>query len=171
MDTIQHDPRTKQLIKNTICNFLYVPVTKHMANQLQSLVIKNTLLGKYSHKSFYYKEILYNVDTSPTPLRRNKLVPELKEKMDTLLREKQDLQEKEYPFVLGFITKVLNSSLCFDDYLKVFPEAIHPPLQSLAASCPCKTSTLSQEQVNELLEAHKETIQMIKSRMVTNLLI
>jgi hypothetical protein len=87
------------------------------------------------------------------------------------LRELEELNTIELPYVIGFINQVLNSSNCLPDYLKVFPEAIHRPIQHLMDTCPCKACTLEQSSVDSLKDNNKDTIDLIKQRLVTNLLI
>ena len=91
--------------------------------------------------------------------------------MQEYLRELEELNSAELPYVIGFINQVLNSSNSLPDYLKVFPEAIHRPLQHLIDTCPCKSCTLEQSAIDELKTKNQSTIDLIKQRLVTNLLI
>jgi hypothetical protein len=171
MESLQYDPLTKQQIKDTLYDFLYTPVQKQFKLRLDTLIIRNTLLSGYSHKSFVYKGKTYSCDTEAPPRKWNKLLPELKGQMDQYLAELETINSQEIPYVLGFINKVLNSSHAIDDYLKLFPDCIHAPLKKLAATCPCKTQMLTQAKSASLLEQSETPINLIKQRMVTNLLI
>lgn len=171
MEQLQHDPRTKQLIKDTLYEFLYRPIENQFKNRLEVLIVRNTLLGGYSHKSFNYKGVLYNCDNGPPPRKWNRLILQLKPAMDEYLFELKQLNEQEMPFVIGFINQVLNASNDLQDYLHIFPESIHQPLEKLIGSCPCQTKQLSNERILELKEKNKTPINMVKQRMVTNLLI
>ena len=171
MEQLQHDPRTKQLIKDTLYEYLYRPVENQFKSRLEVLIVRNTLLGGYSHKSFNYKGVHYSCD-SGSPLRKwNRLLPQLKPTMDEYLFELKQLNEKELPFVIGFINQVLNASNDLQDYLHIFPESIHQPLEKLIATCPCQAKQLSDEKIVELREKNQAPINMMKARMVTNLLI
>jgi hypothetical protein len=171
MEQLQYDPRTKQLIKDTLYDFLYTPVVNQFQRRLDVLIVKNTLLGGYSHKSFNYKGVLYSCDSGSPPRKWNRLLSQLKPQMDEYLQDLNQLNEHELPFVIGFINQVLNASNDIQDYLKLFPESLHQPLNSLIASCPCGREQLTTDKVAELLSKNSEPINMMKARMVKNLLI
>lgn len=171
MEQLQYDPRTKQLIKDTLYDFLYTPVVNQFQRRLDVLIVKNTLLGGYSHKSFNYKGVLYSCDSGSPPRKWNRLLSQLKPQMDEYLQDLNQLNEHELPFVIGFINQVLNASSDIQDYLKLFPESLHQPLNSLIASCPCGRKQLTTDKVAELLSKNSEPINMMKARMVKNLLI
>lgn len=171
MEQLQHDPRTKQLIKDTLYDFLYLPVQNSFKSRLDVLIVRNTLLGGYSHKSFNYKGVLYSCDNGSPPRKWNRLVPQLKPQMDEYLNDLKQLNEQELPYVVGFINQVLNASNDLQDYLQIFPESVHRPLEKLIASCPCGKLQLSNEKIVDLREKNAASIDMMKARMVKNLLI
>ena len=171
MEPLQHDPRTKQLIKDSLYDFLYTPVQRQFKTRLDTIIIRNTLLGGYGHKSFNYKGVHYSCDTGAPPRKWNRLLPQLRDQMDGYLQDLNQLNDTELPFVLGFINQVLNSSNDLGDYLRLFPESVHQPIEKLIATCPCQAKQLSDEQVALLQEQNKKHIELIKKRMVTNLLI
>lgn len=165
------DPRTKAQIKDSLIEFLYTPVEIHMKRRLDTLIIRNTILGGYAEKTFHYKGQQYHCEEGRLPPRAwNKLDPSLRADMDEYLRDVKDIDQRELPFVTGYITKVLNSSNAFGDYLRLLPDSAHQPLRAFIQACPCQTKQLSDERIEELLEQNKNTIMMMKTRMVTNLL-
>ena len=168
---LQHDPRTKQQIKEAIYANLYSPIEKQFKQRLDTLIIKNTVISGYSHKSFMYKNVLYNCDEHPLPRKMNRLAVQLHGDMNEYLAELKHLNEKELPYVLGYINQVLNSSNDLCDYLRLLPEAVHSPLRHLIATCPCKSAKLPSETVAVLQEKNKKSIALMRKRMVTNLLI
>lgn len=170
-EQLQHDPRTKQQVKDVLYSYLYAPIEKQFKRQLDQLIIKNAVLGGYSHKSFMYKNVLYNCDTDALPRKMNRLVIELQPAMNEYIKEVKLLNEKELPFVLGFINQVLNSSNDLHDYLRLLPQAVHQPMQNLIDTCPCRSKRLSDETVTMLRDKNQASINMMKARMVTNLLI
>ena len=170
-EVLQHDPRMKSQIKDMLCNFLYEPVRKQFKHRLDTLISRNTAIIGASHQSFIYKGNLYNNDPSPVPRRLNRLVPQLVPEMDAYLADLKQLNDKEVPYVLGFINQVLNSSNDLHDYLRLLPSSVHQPIQKLIDSCPCRTKKLTDEQVQELQARNKQSIDLVKQRMVTNLLI
>jgi len=101
----------------------------------------------------------------------NRLHPQLHPVMNEYLKETKQLNEKELPYVLGFITQVLNSSNELHDYLRLLPQSVHHPVQSLIDTCPCRAKKLSDETVDLLQQKNQIPIRLIKQRMVNNLLI
>src|SRR4030095_5111123 len=170
MEQLQHDPRTKQQIKDALYAFLYEPVQKQFKSRIDILITRNTLLGGYSHKSFSYKGVVYNSDSTHPPLKKNRLLPQLRASMDEYLTDLEELNSHELPYVLGFINQVLNASNDFKDYLRLLPESVHHPLQQLMATCPCRTVHLTDEKVEQLKEKNKESIDLMKQRLVLNLI-
>ena len=171
MDKLEHDPKTKSQIKDALYGFLYDPVQKQFKNRIDTLIIRNTIMGGYSHKHFTYKGEVYNSDVTPPPVRKNRLQAALRGEMDDYLADVAELNGKELPYVLGFLNQVLNSSSDLTDYMRVFPESVHHPLRQLMATCPCRTTTLGEERVSTLMARNQEPINMIKQRLVLNLLI
>ena len=171
MEPLQHDPKTKQQIKDMLYGFIYTPVQKQFANRLAVIVTKNTTLLGARHNSFIYKGEVYSCDVTPTPRIMNKLVPLLIPVMNQYLADLKELNTKELPYVLGYINKVLNSSNDLCDYLRVLPQSLHAPIERYIATCPCRTNHLTDKDVLELITNNKEPINLIKQRLVTNLLI
>lgn len=170
MEPIQHDPQTKTQIKNALYAFLYAPVTRAFNERIADLISRNTIIGGYSHKHFIYKGVVYNGDTTTPPVRKNRLVVQLRDPMDEYLREQNTLNTKELPFVMGFINQVLNSSNNLSDYLRVLPESMHAPIHELQATCPCRATSLPQEKVELLKNTNQVSITLIRQRLVTNLI-
>lgn len=171
MQPLQHDPRTKQQIKDALYDLLYTPVQKQFKLRLDTLIIRNTLLAANSHKSFNYKGVFYTCDAGPAPRKWNRLVPQLREQMDEYLNDLRELNEKELPYVLGYINQVLNASNDLGDYLRLFPDNAHTVIEKLAETCPCKATKLSNERVAMMWKQNELPINLMKQRMVTNLLI
>lgn len=171
MDKLEHDPRTKQQIKDALFGFLYNPVKRQFLTRLDTLVERNTLMGGYSHRHFVYKGVLYNTEQTVPPLKKNRLLAALRAPMDEYLLDLDNLNNNELPYVLGFINQVLNASCDLGDYLRVLPESVHLPLQQLIATCPCRNAAMTEAKVEQLKSNNQEPIQLMKQRLVTNLLI
>lgn len=171
MESLEHDPKAKVQIKDALHAFLYGPVTKQFKDRIESLINRNTVIGGYSHKHFIYKGIVYSADVTPPPMKKNRLVAQLRGEMDEYLRDLEHINNKELPYVMGFITQVLNSSHSLVDYLKVLPESVHAPIHQLLATCPCRMGTLSPETACSMQAKNAAIIDMMKQRLVTNLLI
>lgn len=168
---LQHDPRTKQQIKDALYSFLYNPVLRNFQRKLEKLITKNSVLCGNAEASFMYKSNIYSTPNAVIPRKMNRLHKSLYIYMDEYLQEITQLNNYELPYVLGFIGQVLNASNDLQDYLLVFPSSVHQPIQKLIASCPCKNHKLTQEAVLTLQTKNKVSIDLMKRRMVTNLLI
>lgn len=170
-ERLQHDPRTKQQIKDILFEHLYGPVERHFKKQLNEIIIKNSALLNTAEQHFSYKGVVYALNAAPAVRKMIRLAPALHNDMDLYLKETRQLNNTELPYVLGFINQVLNSSNNLQDYLKILPESVHGPIQQLIASCPCRVLSIDPEHVKQLKEKNKTSIDMIKQRMLSNLLL
>ena len=169
-DPLQHDPRTKQQIKDLLYQSIYDPVEAKFKKRLEAIILKNTSLIASSHRSFIYKRKFYNIDDTPKPIKTNRLVVALAPVMDAYLNDLDELNNVELPFVVGFINQVLNSSNNFPDYLRLLPESMHHSLRNLMNTCPCHASSLSEDKINAILAKNQSSIELLKQRMVLNLI-
>lgn len=170
-EKLQHDPRTKTMIKDMLYAFLYEPVQKQFKARLDAIINKNTQLLGASHNSFIYKGIIYSCDPSKQPRKMNRLVPQLESLMNDYLKETHQINTCEAPYVLGFIIQVLNSSNDLQDYLRIFPSSIHRPIENLIESCPYHSKRLAEADISDIQNKNASSIELMKKRMVINLLI
>jgi len=170
MEKLQQDPRTKEQIKEALYAFIYSPVERSFNQRLNNLILRNAVSLCYSHRSFYYKGKMYSVDTGRPPLLRNKLSPQFTTQMEEYLEDLRQLKEEELPYVTGFINQVLNASNGFEDYLHILPESVHKPIEKMINQCACRNRQLSDEAIQLLKEKNKEPINMLKQRMLMNLI-
>jgi len=168
---LQHDPRTKQQIKDLLFTFLYSPVEIHFKKQLNTIILKNAALLNTTKQYFNYKGILYSLDTTPVIRKMIRLYPDLHPVMDQYLKDTRQLNNNELPYVLGFINQVLNYSNNLQDYLVLLPESVHQPIQELIDTCPCRVLTADAESIAQLKEKNKSSIDLMKQRMMSNLLL
>jgi len=169
MEQVQFDPRIKAQIKDALFEFLYIPVRKAFKHRLDTIIIRNTFINKNAEKSFHYRGTQYHCEDGVHPPRKwNKLHPDLKASMDEYLADVNQVYNNEVPLVIGCITQVLNSSNCFADYLRIFPDSTHAGLKDFTSS---GATQLSNERVEELKLHHQKSINLMKARMVTNLLL
>lgn len=170
-EQLQHDPRTKLQIKDAIYAFLYKPLQDQFDKRLEDIINKNCTLSGLAEKSFTYKGENYCSQSEIPPRKMNRLVKQLVPVMDIYLKDKWQLNNYELPFVIGFINQVLNASNSFQDYLNVFPPALHHPIEKLALTCPCRSHKLSLFDITALQNKNQTPINLLKQRMVVNLLI
>ena len=90
--------------------------------------------------------------------------------MDLYLKDLNTLNTHEIPYVLGFINQVLNASNDLPDYLRVLPASIHQPIQDMINSCGCRTTQLTEETVAHLQQSNQRSIELLKQRLMLNLL-
>ncbi len=172
MDTsLQHDPKTKQQIKDALYEHLYGPALKKFKTRLDTLIVKNSVSLGNSETSFMYKGDIYQMDQTPLPRKMNRLIKILHPAMDEYLRELQKLNNYELPYVMGFINQVLNASNDPQDYLLILPQSLHYPVEKLIASCPCRNKKLTVEGIQDIQIRNQIPISLMKQRMVVNLLI
>lgn len=158
-------PQVKQLIKDTLYEFLFEPANKSLQKQLESVVYRNCVMSHYTHKSVAYKGFVYNFDTEAPPRRWNRLIPELRPTMDKILFETEELSRYEVPFIMGYITQVLNSSEHLSDYLALLPDCVHPAFKKILHILPSPSLEPAKKVFNQ------KAVDLIKQRMVTNLLL
>lgn len=169
-DVHSHDPKIKKQIRDALWDMLYTPITNKLASKLQDIILRNTLINKYSHKSFTYKNEFYSDDATLPPRKMNRLHPSLVSDMDDYLKEVQTLNQVEVPYVMGFINQGLNATNCFQDYLEIFPEPLHQKLYHFINTCTYQKSQLSHQEAKKLQTKNEKAISLIKQRMVLNLL-
>lgn len=169
-EPLLHDPRTKQQIKDAIYSYLYGPVLKQFALRMDAIVIKNAVLLGSGEMSFVYKGETYSTG-GLLPRKMSRLSKLLHPIMEEYLKDVKQLNSYELPYVLNFIGQVLNSSNDLQDYLLVLPSAVHQPVQQLIASCPCRAKKLTLDGIKLLQLKNEVPINLIKQRLVTNLLI
>ena len=142
-ERLQHDPKTKLMIKDALYNFLYAPALRSFEVRLENIITKNCELHNSAERSFHYKgEAFISIDAT-LPIKRQRLDVSLNVYMDQYLVERNQLNNHEMPYVIGFVNAVLNSSNDLQDYLRVLPDAVHRPISNLVAQCPCRTKKLS----------------------------
>ncbi|WP_289101022.1 hypothetical protein [uncultured Marinobacter sp.] len=169
---ITYDPKTKALIKDRLYEHLYAPVKESFNQRLKTIIVKNSVLHGNDQQWLSYKGEYYAIDqTQPRPRPMNRLHKELTSVMNEYVNDLEYLNQQELPYVLGFINNVLNSSNSLQDYFRIFPESIHGPLKDVADRCACKENRLAPETVKEIQQKNQIPIELMKKRMVLNLLI
>ena len=171
--TVIANPRMKGAIKDALIQFLYEPVERAFKRQLDEIIVANTLAGKHSLKTFHYKGIQYTSEPGLAPRQWNKLQPQFKTRMDEYLAEVKDIDERERPIIFGFINQVLNSSNHFADYYALFPDSAHQPIRALKLETDVmyQYSLMAKDKMDQILKQNQTAIDLMKARMVTNLLL
>lgn len=164
-----YEPNLKYRIKSRIWGVLFTPVEEDLEKQLEAIASKNCQLQGLSHKSFLYKGVRFNADTTPPPLRSNYLAPSLKPDMEEYLGKVNEYRDHEENLITGYITMVLNLCIHPRDCLRLLPTGLHSHIEDLLITC--TESNLNEEMVQKVLKNNQKPIQMIKERMALNLLV
>jgi hypothetical protein len=170
MDPLKHDIKTKRQIEEALYDFLYAPSLTAFKSKLEALIENNSLTMRSKHKAFTYRGKTYTSETSAFTRSTVLLAEQYHPEMNQYLAELEELKEKEVPSVLGFINQILNSTNALRDYLKIMPASVHRPITSLIATCPCRAKSLTEEDVEKIKTKNDAAIQLIKQRLVNNLL-
>jgi len=169
---IAYDPRTKDMIKEQLYTFLYAPVKADFKQRLKAIINKNSILHGNAQQWLSYKGEYYAIDeTLARPRPMNRLKPELESVMGDYVTDLNYLNQTELPYVLGFIVNALNASNSLQDYFRIFPASIHEPLKEIAERCACREQRLSLEALEYIRARNEVPIELMKKRMVLNLLI
>jgi hypothetical protein len=170
---LQHDPKTKQQIKDVLYDLLYRPVQAAYRKRLKAIILKNCELQHASHPSLTYLGEVYVAEhgITPPPGQLTELNDQLKPEMDDYLKETAYLNRHELPHVLGYIDEVLKSSDSLPDYLRLLPDSVHQPIRQLVASCPCRTMQLATEEIDHLRRRNTSPIEIMRQRLARNLLL
>lgn len=124
----------------------------------------------YQHKSFVYSGLWYSEDSDPGPRIKNVLSPELTESFKQARNEILSVSELEVPYVKGCITAALNLSNSFPDYVRTLPDALAPKIKEYAFSFHAQ-GILTQEQVDTFKSNHAHSLNLLRQRLVRNLLV
>lgn len=170
---LTYDPRTKQLIKDKIYAHLYEPTKAQFKKRLKAIVQQNSTLHQNAQVAFRYNgEIYFDHEYKPPfPQPINQLHPSLHSLMDEYLEDLDMLNTEELPYVLNYITQVLNSSDHLPDYFKLFPSSIHAVIQELINNCVCRADSITPDKAEDIKRKNTVPIELMKQRMVLNLLI
>lgn len=164
------DPRAKITIREAILTYLYAPTVLQRTRRLEELAIKNALVGGFSHKSFVYRGEVYNADTTHPPLRRIQLLPEFRPLIDEWLADKAEIEAHEEPMISGMLSRILTS--CFDarDVVKILPDTFAQPVREHMMAL-VSDKRLSSDKIEALRAENEHPIQLMRERMVLNLLL
>jgi hypothetical protein len=158
-------------IRTSIHEFLYGPVREYYQRELHELIDLNEQISQGVNEIFVYRGIRYaKKEFRHLPKHIPRLDPTLHDRMERYLAETKELNDVEVPLVMGYIQNVLNTSDQLQDYLALFPSAIHPPIQQVIDHCNCRGVNLTLAEAEKMIDTHAKSFDYIKQRMVFNLL-
>lgn len=168
---LSYDPRMKREIRDHLYQYLYSAVERKFNARLKEIVIQNSRLKQSSADAFVYNNETFTAEPNTVRIRNVPLLdPRLHSVMDDFLAEREELNAREMPFVLGFINETLNASDDLQDYMRIFPENLHPPLKEIVNKCLCRQARLSEERVKEIQERNARPMELMRQRLVYNII-
>lgn len=172
MSELQFDPHTKTMIRDKLYEHIYQPVREQFRKRLHTLITTNSAMHGNTQAWMRFRGEKFHTDNPGQQPRimntcHAKVLPSMKEYVEDL----EKLNQEEVPHVLGFITAVLNSSNSLQDYLRVFPDCIHKPVEDLIRQCGCHNTSLKDARIDEIRTRNQTSIEVLKQRMVLNLLL
>lgn len=163
--------RAKFVIKQLIMEQLYSSYEQRNKDVYIEMCRKNCALpNKNTHLHFVYKGELHNFETTVPPLPRNRLDPSFFEAYERHKREIKEVGTQEIPVVEHFLNQVLNASPNPWDMLWVLPDFLHEMIKEQLVKTGNEGRKLTKEQEASLKEKGIIPIQLMKQRMVHNLL-
>lgn len=168
MQPLEHHSKTKQQIKDALTSHLYSALELEFKDRLDRIIHKNSIELKSPNLSFTYKGKTYTYKGHKSSLRAANLSPKLHLEMEEYLEEMKILMDEEVNVVNVFIDTILNLTNSLQDYLSIFPNDLHPPIQALIESCPCRMKNLTEDQVKEIDNQGSQFIELINQRLTIN---
>lgn len=154
----------KQALLLALEHYVYKPATYKLTKQLEEIIQVNALKSDSQAMSFFYKGKLYWTQTNRATGKAGLLDKTLYDTMDKYLQDMEELS-KERAEVKGFFTELLLKSQTENDVAALLPECMQG---ALVHPIP-KSSAFSDEYVQAFLASHERSIQLIKERLVLNL--
>jgi len=159
----------KFLINYKILKTLYTHEENKLNTTLDRMFENQNTLLKHSHDGFIYRGSSYRkpgITTNPS----TKLHLKLHTVMDTYLLDKE-LLEQEKEKVRGYIIHILNLSDDAKDYYHFFPESTYEIIKETVDRQSNTMLSLSSETINRTLKQYSEITDLMRQRMLYNLIL
>lgn len=167
---IRLDLRNKPVIREEILHFLYASIQTRLQQRLLDIIDKNCVLQSSIYASFTFKGVDYNPFKQALPRPRNRLHPNLQPAMQLYLDEVKAMNGLERAYISGFLDQVLTIANHPADLLLLLPESIHASVQQYTVGFGKNDSKISPEIVSQLHTKNATAIDLLKQRMVLNLI-
>lgn len=165
--TPQNQIRTQ--LRDAFLQWLYKPMLEQLQQQIVAIIKENAAIQWLPHYSFMYKGQLWAIQTQ-APRKSQKLHDSLIGRMEAYLQERRELEQEQSQCLAG-ILRILNAIKDPRDCLRILPETLHQPLVPLLAEYPDAPSLLPEDSILQLREDNAPYINIMKQRLVLNLLI
>lgn len=159
-------PTLKQQLKILLQDFLYEKVLNHIKGQINSIAERNKSLTNNPHLCFVFKG-----ETFAHFIKQGHIIPvrlhaSLHKEMERVLKLRENVQA-EMGYTMSFVCKVLAVSNDVGDYLGLLPTELHVPIKKAFRNCP-QPNEVPKELVEDVLKYNERGVELIKSRLLNN---
>lgn len=157
-------------LNKSLMDFLYSKVLTYLSKQFLDIAERNREALEAPMLGFNYKGEDYLVTVSRRKWKPVDLHETLRPEMDALLKMKEELSV-EMDYVRSYISRVLNSSKNIADYFVLLPTSIHEGLKSCLAVMPSSKSELTPDEIADVMKHNQKGYDLVKTRLLKNMLI
>ncbi|WP_038345645.1 hypothetical protein [Acinetobacter sp. A47] len=165
-------PLHKYRLQGEIREFLYRKVFNHIEKRILELATRNqeitgsiTLAFVYRSETFAQRVVSKGRYIIPKPLDES-----LRPEMDKILAHRTNIIS-ESDYVMSLMSKVFSMTNKVEEVLGLLPEGIHPPIiKFIGQGCPAP-SDLPPEMHQEVLEFNAQGYEMLRTRLMGNLVL
>lgn len=162
-------PAFKHTIIAHLENYVFAPVENKQMDRLEDLLFRNVTILNCGHEGFYYRGKRW----SPNNLHADRICEldsTLHKEMDEYIKIHETL-DAERPFVHAFMTALGNYVSKPEELLLIIPSPLQPAIQSVLDQLPAEIRTnYTTDEVAALVGIHPKATEVLKLRMMTNLL-
>lgn len=162
------DPTKKYNVRLMLEEFIYKPAETQLEKKLNAIMNSHSIDDPHRSMAFMFKGQVYAPKDYRSPGKITLLSRRLYPNMEEWLKETNKLQEEKTK-ASNYLTCILNEAKNLADLQALLPECLHPGLGIIGSAN--LSSLLTPEHIEAVNHQHTDSIQMIKERLVLNLLI
>jgi len=162
------DPTKKYNVRLMLEEFIYKPAETKLEKKLNAIMNSHSIDDPHRSMAFMFKGQVYAPKDYRSPGKITLLSRRLYPNMEEWLKETNKLQEEKTK-ASNYLTCILNEAENLADLQALLPECLHLGLGSIGSNS--RSSLLTSEHIETVNHQHTDSIQMIKERLVLNLLI
>lgn len=162
------DPTKKYNVRLMLEEFIYKPAEAQLEKKLNALMNSHSIDDPHRSMAFMFKGQVYAPKDYRSPGKITLLSRRLYPNMEEWLKESNKLQEEKTK-ASNYLTCILNEAKNLADLQALLPECLHSGLSRIGSTS--DPSLLTPEHIEAVNHQHTDSIQMIKERLVLNLLI
>jgi len=162
------DPTKKYNVRLMLEEFIYKPAETKLEKKLNAIMNSHSIDDPHRSMAFMFKGQVYAPKDYRSPGKITLLSRRLYPNMEEWLKETNKLQEEKIK-ASNYLTCILNEAENLADLQALLPECLHPGLGITGSAS--HSSLLTPEHIEAVNHQHTDSIQMIKERLVLNLLI